>query len=207
MRAICMVLAVTALWVSAARAADDIEPEGATVQLMMLRQKSVQEELKITPELAKKIADFTTMEHEAFLKSLKLGKAEQDAKFKELGEKNERFLVDNLSAAQRKRLGQITMQVTGLHQLMRPEIAKALDLTAEQQATVKKMHEEAAKEFKALIDAEGADRNEKLAELRAKIHEKITALLTDKQKEIAKEMVGERFKGAIVIEQEPAKDK
>jgi hypothetical protein len=207
MRAICMVLAVTAIWVSAARAADDIEPEGATIQLMMLRQKSVQEELKITPELAKKITDFTTMEHEEFLKSLKLGKAEQEAKHKELGEKNERFLVDNLSAPQRKRLGQITMQVTGLRQLMRPEIAKALDLTAEQQATVKKMHEEAAKEFKALIDADSADRNEKLAELRAKIHEKITALLTDKQKEIAKEMVGERFKGAIVIEQEPAKDK
>jgi hypothetical protein len=71
------------------------------------------------------------------------------------------------------------------------------------------MHEEAAKAYRAIIDAEGNEnRNEKLAELRAATHEKVAALLTEKQKEIAKEMVGERFKGAILIEErEPPKGK
>jgi hypothetical protein len=40
-------------------------PDGVTVQLILLRQKSVQADLKITPELAKKIIDFTKKEYEA----------------------------------------------------------------------------------------------------------------------------------------------
>ncbi len=202
MRAICMVLAVPVFFVPAALAADQIDPEGATVQLMLLRQKSVQEELKIAPELAKKIHDFTGMEHEEFLKAITLAKVDEAKKLRELAAANEKFLIDNLSATQRKRLAQITMQVTGLRQLMRPEIAKALELTEEQKEKVKSMHEEAAKAYRAIIDAEGNEnRNEKLAALRAATHEKVAALLTEKQKEIAKEMVGERFKGAILIEE------
>jgi hypothetical protein len=209
MRAIYMVLAVPVFFVPAALAADHNDPEGATVQLMLLRQKSVQEELKIAPDLAKKIHDFTGMEHEEFLKAITLAKEQEEKKLKELAAANEKFLIDNLSAAQRKRLAQITMQVTGLRQLMRPEIAKALELTEEQKEKVKSMHEEAAKAYRAIIDAVGNEnRNEKLAELRAATHEKVAALLTEKQKEIAKEMVGERFKGAILIEErEPPKGK
>jgi hypothetical protein len=206
MRVICMVmvLAVSVFFVPAALAADEIDPEGATIQLMLLRQKSVQEELKIAPELVKKIHDFTGMEHEEYLKAIKQAKQEEEKKLKELAEANEKFLVDNLSAAQRKRLGQIAMQVTGLRQLMRAEIAKALELTEEQKEKVKVMHAEAAKAYRAIIDAEG-NRNEKLTELRAATHEKVAALLTEKQKEIAKEMVGERFKGAILIEEREGK--
>jgi hypothetical protein len=204
-----MVLAVPVFFVPAALAADQNDPEGATVQLMLLRQKSVQEELKIAPDLAKKIHDFTGMEHDEFLKAITLAKEQEEKKLKELAAANEKFLIDNLSATQRKRLAQITMQVTGLRQLMRPEIAKALELTEEQKEKVKSMHEEAAKAYRAIIDAEGNEnRNEKLAELRAATHEKVAALLTEKQKEIAKEMVGERFKGAILIEErEPPKGK
>jgi hypothetical protein len=124
-----MVLAVPVFFVPAALAADQNDPEGATVQLMLLRQKSVQEELKIAPDLAKKIHDFTGMEHDEFLKAITLAKEQEEKKLKELAAANEKFLIDNLSAAQRKRLAQITMQVTGLRQLMRPEIAKALELT------------------------------------------------------------------------------
>jgi Spy/CpxP family protein refolding chaperone len=212
MRALWLVLVLPALLVSAALAEkaekpSDIVPDRVTVQLMLLRQTSVQKELKITPELAKKVLDFTNMEHEAYLKSLKLGEEAREAKHKELHKANEAFLTENLSKEQHKRLGQITMQVTGLHQLMRPEVAKLLELTEEQKEKVKKMHDAAKKAYTEIVDADKVEnQDEKLAELRAKIHDEIMALLTEKQKEIAKEIVGERFKGAILIEQEP-KDK
>ena len=74
MRTFCkwaLVLAAGAVWAAPARAGgqDDV-PGKRTFQLLLLRQKSVQEELKVTPELARKIQEFTNKESEAFLKAL-----------------------------------------------------------------------------------------------------------------------------------------
>ncbi|HEY1860472.1 MAG TPA: hypothetical protein VGG61_08965 [Gemmataceae bacterium] len=197
-----LVLAVPTLLVAVAPAAEPLVPEGTTVQLILLRQKSVQEELKVSADLAKKITEFTNMEYEAFQKATALPEKERDQKLEELEKANQKFLADNLSAAQRKRLDQITMQLTGLQQLTRPEVVKALNLTDEQQQKFKDMQKEAAKEFETLMDDKNREgRTEKLAKLRADIDKKVEAVLTDKQKEKAKELVGEPFKGAIVIEE------
>jgi hypothetical protein len=203
-----LVLAVPAM-VVAAQQVEPIAPEGTTIQLILLRQKSVQQDLKLTPEVVKKVFEFTDKEYDLALKAEKLSEKDKDQKFQELEKANEKFLADNLSAAQRKRLEQITLQITGLHQLTRPEVVKALGITDEQQQKFKEMQKEARKELEDIIgDKNRAGRNEKLAKLRADIDKKVEAALTDKQKEIAKELVGERFKGEIVIEEPPAsKDK
>src|SRR5262245_64139435 len=116
-----LVLAVPARWVAAARPADEITPEGTAVQLLLLRQKSVQEELKLTPDLVKKITEFTNKEADEYLKDLKMGDAGQK-KIDELEKEEKKFLEENLNAAQRKRLDQITLQVSGLQQLNLPEV-------------------------------------------------------------------------------------
>jgi hypothetical protein len=197
-----LVLAVPAVWVATARPAEEIAPDTVTSELLMLRQKSVQEELKLSPEVVKKIAEFTSKESDEAQKLAKLGEKERDAKFEELEAANKKFLEDNLTAAQRKRLGQITLQVTGLLQLSRPEVIKVLGLTEEQQKKVKEMQADGRKALDEIIaDKTRAGKNEKFAKLRAEIDKKIEALLTAEQKTKARELVGEPFKGEIVFEE------
>lgn len=202
-----VVLAVSVVCVAAGAPQLPI-PEGTTVKLILLRQKSVQKELKLTSDDAKKIMEFTNEQHEAAKKALELGKEERKEKFAALENANKKFLADNLKPGQAKRLNQITMQFTGLMQLTRPEVAKELNLTKEQSAKVKELQKEARKSLVELIDAKGSEgRNEKLAKLREEARENIMALLTADQKVQVREMAGEPFKGEIVFETDESKDK
>jgi hypothetical protein len=181
---------------------EPIYPEGTTVKLILLRQKSVQDELEIDSDLAKKIKTFTDKEADEFAKSLKLGEKERLKKEKELEEANAKFLTDNLSATQRKRLDQITLQVTGLHQLSRPDVVKALELTDAQQKKIEELRADAEKQLKEIATSKDRkEKNAKYAKLREKTYEQVEALLTDKQKEKVKERVGERFKGKLEFEE------
>jgi hypothetical protein len=198
-----LVLAVPALWVAAAGAAEVMLPSGATIQLLLLRQKSVQEDLKLSSDTVKKIVEFTNAESEAFKKAMKLDEKDRKKRFGELAKKNAKFLADTLTAAQRKRLRQIEVQVSGLRYLTRPEAAKLLDLTKDQQKKFAAMRKEARKKLEEILDAKkGEGRTKKLAKLRAEIDKKIEDVLTDKQKAKARELVGEPFKGELVIEDE-----
>jgi hypothetical protein len=197
-----LILAVPAT-LAAAQKDEPIVPEGTTIRLILLRQKSVQQELKLTPEVVKTIFEFTSREYDEEQRAEKLSEKEREQKFQELEKANEKFLANTLTAAQRKRLEQITMQVTGLQQLTKPEVIKVLSITEEQQQKFKEMQKEARKALEEILDAKEG-KTEKLAKLRADIDKKVEAVLTDKQKEIARELVGEPFKGEIVIE-EPKK--
>ena len=188
----------------AARPDEPIVPEGTTVQLLLLRQKSVQQELKLAPGVIQKVMEFTNKEADEYGKALKdLKGKERAAKFEELEKANKKFLEDNLSADQRKRLEQVTLQVTGLYQLGRKEVAKALDLTEEQQTKFEEMQKETRKALREILTSsdDRAAKTEKLAKLREENKKKIMAVLTDEQKAKVKEIVGEPFKGEIVFEE------
>ena len=93
-----------------------IVPERTTIQLLLLRQKSVQKELKLADDVAKKVMEFTNKESRGVRQSAEAGRRRSATqKFEELEKENKKFLEENLSAEQRKRLEQITLQVTGLH--------------------------------------------------------------------------------------------
>jgi len=196
-----LVLTVLVVWVPAARPAERVIPEGTTVKLLLLRQKSVQDELKLSPAECKKITDFTNKEADEVEKAMKLSKDERRKKLKELGEANRKFLKDNLKPEQVKRLDQITMQQTALMQLRRPEIIKALNLTQEQQRKIRRLRRDARRNLRKLLnetDREGL--REKFAKLRKETRKKVRALLTAKQKEKVKELLGKPFKGEIKFE-------
>jgi hypothetical protein len=201
-----LVLAVPAVVAAPARPGEEQPaPDATTVSLLLLRQKSVQKELKLSPEVAGKVREFTNKEYADALKAFKLGKEERKAKFDELEEKNKKFLEDNLTAAQRKRLHQIRLQVTALHQLTRPEAAKVLNLTEEQQSKFKEMQKEARKKLVEILGAKDKEeRNEELAKLRKEVYKAIGAVLTDEQKTKVKELVGEPFTGELQLEYPPA---
>ena len=198
-----LVLAIPALWVGATQSADRHVPQGTTIELLLLRQKSVQEELKLSPEVTRKVMEFTNKQHEAFQAALKSGDEERKQKVRQFDQENKQFLNDTLTVGQRKRLIQIMLQVTGLHQLNRPEIARALNLTDEQQQKFQDLHKEHRKQLIEIFDPKAREgRNEKLAKLREDTRNKVQAILTDEQKEKVRELVGEPFRGAILFEED-----
>jgi hypothetical protein len=198
-----VVLVVPAVFGATARPAEEGSvPEGTTVKLLLLRQKSVQKELELAPETTEKIMAFTTAQSEAAGKALKQGEAERKEVFEKLRKQNVQFLADTLTPKQSKRLDQITMQFTALQQLTKPEIAKALDLSDEQVQKLKDLQKVARKALLALLSAKDREgRNEKFAKLREETRTKILALLTDEQKAKAREMAGPPFEGEIVFEE------
>ena len=197
-----VVLLVPAVFGATARPAEPDIPEGTTVKLLLLRQKSVQKELELTPETTKKITDFTNAQSKAARKALELGEAERKKAFEKLAEENEKFLTDTLNEKQRKRLDQIGMRFTALTQLLKPEMIKELKLSDEQVKKFKDMQTEARKALADLIGAkERAGKSEKLAKLREETRTKILAVLTDDQKAKVKEMAGPPFEGEIVFEE------
>jgi hypothetical protein len=196
-----LVLAIPAVWVTAARPAEKVTPEGNTVQLLLLRQKSVQEELKLSPDVVKKVMDFTNKQHAELHKARKLGKEELKAKLKELRDENKQFLDKALTPEQHKRVNQIALQVTGLFQLNRPEVAQVLNLTKAQKVKLRVLQRAARKKLAQVLDAKSPqERKELFAKLRAETRKKIRAILTKAQKDQVKEIVGKRFTGDIVIE-------
>jgi Spy/CpxP family protein refolding chaperone len=197
-----LVLAVPAGFAAAQKKTGPIAPETTTAQLLLLRQKSVQKELKLSDEVVKKIMEFTNKEASEYAKDLKLDEKEREKKIEELEQANKKFLEDTLSAGQRKRLVQITLQVTGLYQLGRPEVARALNLTEDQQTKFEGLQKETRKALEVILaSTERAGKTEKLAKLREETNKKIMDALTDAQKAKVKEIVGEPFKGEIVFEE------
>ena len=197
-----VVLAVPAIWVAAALPQEPAPPEGTTVKLLLLRQKSVQKELDISADVAKKIMAFTNEQSEAAGQAIVLPEAQRKKAFEQLAEQNKKFLADTLNAKQGTRLNQLYLQFTAPYQLTKAETAKALNLTEDQQQKLKVLHKEYRKEMGDILfgkDTEG--RAEKFAKLREKAGKKILSILTEKQQAQAKEVVGSPFMGELVFEE------
>ncbi len=196
-----LVLTVAVAWVPTAQPQEKVVPEGTTVELLLLRQKSVQQELKLTPAVTTKIMEFTDKQHDAFLNAIKLGKEERKAKLNAMEKENQQFLKDTLTPGQGKRLLQITLQTTGLHQLSRPEVAKVLKLTNDQKEKLAAIQKETRKKLaKLLYDTSPEERKEQFRKLHTESRNQVRALLTDAQKATVDELVGAPFKGDIIIE-------
>ena len=197
-----VVLAVPAVWVAAAWSQEQYPPEGTTVKLLLLRQRSVQKELGVSADVAKKITEFTEHQSEAFGKAVGLAEGERKKAIAHLAEENKKFLADTLNARQGTRLDQLYLQFTAPYQLTRPEVAKALNLTEDQQKKFKDLHTEYRTQLRDILfgkDTEG--RAEKYAKLREQTSTKILSILTERQQAQARERAGPPFRGEIVFEQ------
>jgi hypothetical protein len=196
-----LVVTVPAMCMAADTPDEPLVPEGSTVPLLLLRQQSVQEELKLSADDVKKVMDFTNKQGKAAEEALTLGAEERRAKFDQLEREDREFLAATLNEGQRKRLDQITFQMTALTQLTRPEVVKALGLTEDQQKEIRQMVRQARRELVAILLAKDREnRHEEIAKLRAEAREKVMNLFTAEQKEKVKELVGEPFTGKIVFE-------
>lgn len=195
-----LALAALAVWSTAARPADDekiIAREDA-IEVMLVRQKSVQEDLKITPEQSEKIHSFADKQWKKVRAMKNLSKAEQDSGFKDMAKANQEFLKNTLSPQQCKRLNQICMQLAGLLWVMRSDVAAEMNLTAEQKQKLRQLHSEAHKEAQDTFRSNnGAVQEEKFREMRQSNRKRLMSVLTDEQKSKWKEMAGPAFRGQL----------
>ena len=176
-----------------------------------VEQKSVLEELKVSTEQAEKLKQATEKLHDSFrhLTGEPQEVRKMSAKAWATAEKD---LGDILSAEQLKRLNEITLQRSNrVMVLSRPEVAKEVGLTEEQQAKIKeisKIHSTAMNSHfqrggvgTRVAPAVGGNREEagaKLAALQKECIDKVLALLTDDQKKAWEKLLGEPFKGEII---------
>jgi hypothetical protein len=85
------VLLVLAVFGATARTQESAIPRGTVVKLLLLRQKSVQKDLKLDADVVKKIMEFTSRQSEAAGKAGKLDEAERRKAFEKLLRENDKF--------------------------------------------------------------------------------------------------------------------
>lgn len=199
-RKLLLALAVVVVGAAAARPADDekiIAREDA-IEVMLVRQKGVQEDLKTTAEQNQKIHAFADKQWKKAQALRNSSEAERDRAFEAMAKANQQFLKTTLSPEQCKRLNQIAMQVAGLLWIMRSDVAAELNLTDEQRQKIRELHSEARKEAQeALRSNNEAVEESKFREMRQANRRRLMGVLTDEQKAKWKEMAGQPFRGEL----------
>src|SRR5262249_24947112 len=173
---------------------------GRSPVVMLARQQSVQEELKLTQGQINKVAEIVKALRE---KVEDITEADPPARMKkamEIFAGAEKDIFALLQPAQAKRLRQIALQQQPLAQaLTRPEVAKELQLSKEQAKRVRAIRERATREVSKLSEgtASRKELREKRSEYAKAMQEKLLEVLTERQKARWRELLGKPFKGEL----------
>jgi len=172
---------------------------------MLLLNKSVQDELKLTDDQKTDLKKIQEKMTEAMADARSKNKDDQEALQKARKEitddttKAASKIADTLKDDQKKRFKQIEIQVKGIQAFQDEEVAKTLKLTDKQKDDAKTVVEDLTKDTGEIFKDAGGDRT-KMAEARKKIAEATTkatdtivSKLTDDQKKTWKEITGDKF--------------
>jgi Spy/CpxP family protein refolding chaperone len=166
----------------------------------LLRRPEVQTELKITDEQKPKIETMLEQlreERQGLFQDLRDASAEERQKIMDKMYADESKRVNAiLNPDQQKRFRQISLQQEGPTAAARADVADELKLTDEQKKKVRELLVAQQEKQRELREAAGGDFQairEKMEALRKETNDKVTALLTDEQKNKWKEMVGTPF--------------
>jgi len=171
---------------------------------MLVGNKSVQEELRITDEQKEKLSarrkDFEPKMAEVFAKLKEVPKEEQKEKMGEMmkmfNETAQKEINLILTKDQQKRLKQIEIQQQGVGAFSDETVSKELKITPEQKEKIASINAEMAKdmvELRGMMKDDKTGAMKKLVNLRKENMEKAVALMTDDQKKTYKTMTGDTF--------------
>ena len=171
----------------------------------LIENAGVQQELKLDTEQvekAKAAVDKVREKHSADRAKLQdLSQEERREQSRAINqavsEETMKALENVLRPEQIKRFKQIELQRRGAAAFTEPEVQKALKLTGEQKAKIKTIAADAAQERRELFQG-GANRGgqeaqQKMAAVRKATMERVSAVLTDDQKQTCKELLGQPF--------------
>jgi hypothetical protein len=167
--------------------------------LMLLKQKSVQDELRLTKAQVAAVEEAAAKEMKAFNDLFPLGPDEHTRRMKELGKENDQMAEKLLNPEQASRLRQISLQVQGPRVFTDPQLARELNLTEDQKRHFAKLIADTDQQMAQLIQPGSAPEsaNRQLEELDKNSRNKILSLLTGAQRNKWKELTGEPFRGPI----------
>lgn len=161
---------------------------------MLLSAEPVQKELKLTEDQTKKIKEIADAAPRPDFAGLQNATPEERAKrgaeFAEKARETQKKAEEVLTADQKKRFKEITVQVRGLSD---PEVVADLKLTDEQKSKIRSIGEDTQTKTRELFQGganEGA--REKMTQLRKESEEKTLAVLTADQKSQFEKMKGEK---------------
>ncbi len=202
--AITLVLGLLATTAGTASAQDGRDlRQGIISGFMLLTQKSVQKELKLSDDQIKKLEAALAKQKEIYQGLGDLDAKERAKKLAQLSVAGEKAISETLKPEQIKRFVEISRHHEGLHQSVEAkdgEVAAALRLTDDQKAKIKTIGEELGTEVREAVKAAAGDRTKmaaKMQDLRKSGDEKLMKLLTDEQKTKWRELIGEPFKGEL----------
>ena len=193
-------LTILALWAAPAGAAGKMVAEEGAVEIVLLRQQSIQKELRLSADEIEKIHKYAAQQWEKAQKVHELSGEERDKKFMEMSKENEKFVEKTLTKEQVTRLHEITLQTAGILCLTRPAVASKLKLTEDQKKKALQLQKEARREAEELVHAtKKEDRRAKMRELQETSRKDILELLTDQQEVTWKDMTGVPFTGDLAF--------
>ena len=175
--------------------------------LGLLRNQDVQNDLQLTTDQKDKLRDAAQgmgNMRERMQGLQDLSQEQRQAKMqeimKEMQEKTEKQLAEILQPAQLQRLKEIRLQVMGAAALALPEVAKALDITAEQTEKLKaiqqQLQEKRREAMQGAADLSQEER-EKMRETMQQMAKDATAkaleVLTPQQKEAFEKLKGKKI--------------
>jgi Spy/CpxP family protein refolding chaperone len=170
---------------------------GGATGAMLLGQKAVQEELKLTEDQIAKVREFGQKQAEKMKELFGGGDREKMAEaMKAAAAEGEKMVKELLKEDQAKRLKEIQLQVRGFQAFADEEIQKTLKITDEQKDKLKAIGEELAKDRKELFAGGGfgnPETQKKMQALNKEANDKATALLTAEQKAELEKLSGKAF--------------
>jgi hypothetical protein len=165
--------------------------------LGLLESKDVRKDLKLSDEQIKKLDELSGKFKEA-TKDLK-GR-DLIVKGRELAASIQKEVNDSLKPEQGKRLKQLQVQQKGVGAFLDPIVAKELELSPDQQTTVRAGVKDVARKRAEILRETKGDRDamaKKLAEVNKAMVAEIVKGLSDEQKKKWTEVAGAPFKGVF----------
>jgi putative heme-binding domain-containing protein len=172
---------------------------GGNDSLRLLRQESVQKELKLSAAQVKKVGELSEKMGEKFREVFAAPEEERGKKIQQLRQENEKAVAGLLDLRQAKRLREIVYQRQGTAALAEPDVARALGLSDDQTRQLRKINQDTAARVRELFQGgpPDDDTRKKIGELQRAASEKRLKLLSDKQKAKWKDLQGKPFTGEV----------
>ncbi|QEL15842.1 hypothetical protein [Limnoglobus roseus] len=176
-------------------------PGSFNLKSMLVSNKALQDDLKISSEMKDKFAKYQETYTAEVTKLRTLGPEDEDqlTRLKVMTKllEDRIALMHGLSADQTKRLLQIERQLMGIRAFSNETVAKELKLTDDQKTKVKSVTEEFNKDLRELTGGMGRtndpETQKKIDALRQEEMDKIEERLTREQRRIWRDMLGEKF--------------
>ncbi len=162
---------------------------GPPSSVRLATAKEVVADLKLSEEQQQKIAEINSNLESEVRKAFGSGEARE--KLQELMQNASANLAEVLDDDQEKRLTGILIQINGASAMMDSSVAKALDITDDQERKLRDVMRNSRDRFREVFELPPEERRVAMDEVRSEIDEDLMDVLTEEQKAQMESLKGE----------------